>query len=318
MPSWVAQKVFSCPWEHWMGNVSIGFVGTGAVGTALAVALSRAGYNVAAVGSRRQESARALAAQFAQGTVAVSPAQVAERCDVVFITTPDVDISQVASQLPWRPGQGAVHCSGVHTLDVLTPAHAAGAATGSFHPLYTFPRREGGEQFNSLPQGVTFAIEGEGWLRKLLEEMALTLGGRGVSIQPQDRLLYHASAVMACGYLVVQLKAATDLWEVMGFPRQEALRALLPLARATLENVARLGLEESLTGPAARGDVATVQAHLDSLARSVPDVIPLYGWLGLHSLGLSQSRMEEKDLERMTTLLRDALYHSQGGNHGKS
>ena len=69
-----------------MGNVSIGFVGTGSVGTALAVALSRAGYNIVAVGSRRQEPASALAAQLNQGTAAVPPTQVAERCDVVFNT----------------------------------------------------------------------------------------------------------------------------------------------------------------------------------------------------------------------------------------
>ena len=295
-----------------MRRVSIGFVGAGAVGSALAVALAKASYRIAAVASRRQASATALSAQLPQGTAVTNPAAVAEKSDVVFITTPDDAISQVASQLPWRQGQGVVHCSGALTLDVLDPAHSAGAVIGSFHPLYTFPRSEESERSPSLPQGVTFAIEGEGWLRELLEEVALALDGRPVYIKPEDRPLYHASAVMACGYLAALLKAATDLWEVMGFSQEEALQALLPLSRATLENVARLGVEISLTGPVTRGDLATVEKHLEALSRSMPDLMPLYSWLGLHAVEISHLRMDRKDVAKMASLLKASLHHNQG------
>jgi predicted short-subunit dehydrogenase-like oxidoreductase (DUF2520 family) len=41
--------------------------------------------------------------------------------------------------------------------------------------------------------------------------------------------------------------------------------AFLPLMRATLDNVADLGTRAALTGPVARGDVATVRAHLAAI-----------------------------------------------------
>ena len=59
--------------------------------------------------------------------------------------------------------------------------------------------------------------------------LALGIGGRPLSMEPEDRALYHASAVLCCGYLIVLGKAAADLWQEMGIPRDEALSAIRPL-----------------------------------------------------------------------------------------
>jgi predicted short-subunit dehydrogenase-like oxidoreductase (DUF2520 family) len=55
----------------------------------------------------------------------------------------------------------------------------------------------------------------------------------------------------------------------------EPARLVTPLVTASLENVLRLG-DAALTGPVSRGDVATVASHVDTLARSAPDVLPSY------------------------------------------
>ena len=76
----------------------------------------------------------------------------------------------------------------------------------------------------------------------------------------------------------------------MGFTAEEAIRALYPLAKITLENAERMGTVGSVTGPVVRGDTGTVEAHLKALARQAPEVAPLYQALALASLPLAQER----------------------------
>ena len=52
--------------------------------------------------------------------------------------------------------------------------------------------------------------------------------------------------------------------------------AYLDLVRATVENVAELGPAAALTGPAARGDIATLERHRAALAATAPDELPAY------------------------------------------
>ena len=113
----------------------IGFVGAGAVATALAAALSQRGYAVRAAASRSRASALRLAAR-TPGVAACDDAQeVADRCAVVFLTVPDGAIAEVAGSLTWRRGQAAVHCSGATALDSLIAPRSQGAMAGGFHPL---------------------------------------------------------------------------------------------------------------------------------------------------------------------------------------
>jgi predicted short-subunit dehydrogenase-like oxidoreductase (DUF2520 family) len=135
--------------------------------------------------------------------------------------------------------------------------------------------------------GVTFAVSAEGWLLSFLQDMAHDLGGRPVSIPDQDRPLYHASAVLGCGYLVTLLQAAMKPWRSMGFTEKEAIAALYPLARATLENIAKHGVAASVTGPVVRGDTGTVESHLLALSDRLPDLLPICTALASGSLPIA-------------------------------
>ena len=103
-----------------LGNV--GFIGAGAVGATLARAMHRCGYSVRGVASRTAAPAEHLAAEI-PGCDAVSPQDVADRCDTVFLTVPDDAIDTVAAALRWRYGQAVVHCSGALPLDVPVAGH---------------------------------------------------------------------------------------------------------------------------------------------------------------------------------------------------
>ncbi|MFQ5880396.1 MAG: Rossmann-like and DUF2520 domain-containing protein, partial [Dehalococcoidia bacterium] len=241
------------------GQLGVGFIGAGVVGTALARGLAGGGYAVVAAASRRLESARRLAAAV-RGCEAYAVAQaVADAAELVFITTGDDAIGEVAGAVRWRPGQMVVHTSGAATVAALAPAREAGAQVATFHPLQTFADAD--QAVASLP-GTTFALEGEGRVVEELKRLAAALGGRWLILHSEEKALYHAAAVMVSNYAVTLMQAAAELWRAFGVQSQVAVPALVPLLRGTVGNMEAVGLPRCLTGPIARGDVATVRSHL--------------------------------------------------------
>ncbi|MDE2787291.1 MAG: DUF2520 domain-containing protein [Chloroflexota bacterium] len=281
-------------------GIAIGFVGAGVLGSGLALALSAAGWRVAAIASRTQSSAE-RAASLIDGCAALATAeQVAEACDLVFITTPDSVIAEVSRTVRWRPGQGVAHCCGAASIELLDSAANAGAAVGAMHPFQTFAAIEGPEQAAERLKGVTFAISGTGWLAEFLPNLAESLGGHGIEIPDGMRPLYHASAVLSCGYLSTLLDAAVELWTNMGFTEEDGVRAAVPLAHATIEAIERLGPTNAVTGPVVRGDAETVSAHLESLSQHAAHLLPLYRQLTESSLPLARAKgIPESQLEQL-------------------
>ncbi len=281
-------------------NISIGFVGIGTLGRGLALALDAVGYNVVAVSSRTWTSAEWLAERI-DGCAALNTEQeVADACDLVFITTPDAAIAEVAAAVNWRTGQGVVHCCGAASTELLTTAADAGAEVGAMHPFQTFAALSEPAEAARRLSGVTFAVSATGWLADYLPSLAESLGGSAVAIPDELRPLYHASAVLSCGYVATLLDAAVNLWTQMGFSADDGIRAAIPLARATIEAIAAAGPANAVTGPAVRGDAATIAAHLDALSRYAEHLGPLYRELTLASLPLARGKgVGDTELERL-------------------
>jgi predicted short-subunit dehydrogenase-like oxidoreductase (DUF2520 family) len=176
---------------------------------------------------------------------------------LVILAVPDTVIPEVAGAVPVGPW--IAHVSGATRLTALDPHRLR----FSVHPLQTLTRERGPEQLD----GAWGAISGETdealararWL-------AETLGLRPFEVADADRTLYHAAAVIGGNFLVTLHRVATRLLEEVGAPPE----AIVPLMRQTIEN----GFD--LTGPIARGDWSTVEAHLAALAERDPDLVPLY------------------------------------------
>ncbi|MCX7912084.1 MAG: DUF2520 domain-containing protein [Dehalococcoidales bacterium] len=285
-------------------RMKIGFIGAGTVGTALAVLLSRRGYQVIAVASRSELSARKLAEAVGRCKV-LTQQQVADSSDLVFITTPDAVIPLIASLVRWHRGMSVVHCSGADSTEVLEPARRSGAAVGGFHPLQAFSSVS--QAIENIP-GSTFAIEAEEPLFSALKEMASAIGGHAIRLKAQDKVAYHAAAVIASNYLVTLVKMSTDLWKTFNVSTEEATRALLPLVRGTLNNIEHIGLPFCLTGPIARGDAGTVKKHIQMLREKAPELLFAYKELGLQTIpiALAKGKINQEQAVELEAALKTA------------
>jgi len=181
-----------------------------------------------------------------------------DEADVVLLCVPDAAIGDVARSL--APGQAWIgHVSGATRLAALAPH----TRRFSLHPLQTFTRTRGPEQLD----GAFAAVSGETpEAVTVATELARVLGLEPFELADDRRALYHAGAAVASNYLVTLYRVAAGLLEEAGAPPE----ALVPLMRRTIDN----GFE--LTGPIARGDWATVDAHLDAIRASRPEVESIY------------------------------------------
>jgi predicted short-subunit dehydrogenase-like oxidoreductase (DUF2520 family) len=280
----------------------IGFIGAGTVGTALAVLLSRKGYNF--IGASRLSRKRtgikdSIVSNF---HLLDNNQEVADSSDIVFITTPDGVISDIAREVKWRAGQYVVHCSGADSTDILEPARKAGAMVGGFHPLQTFAGIK--EAIENIP-GSTFAIEAEEPLKTILKELATAMGGECIELTASDKAAYHAAAVFSCNYLVTLVKMATDLWQTFSVTPDRAVKALLPLIRGTLHNIETIGIPNCLTGPIARGDTGTIEKHIKTLEEKSPGLLSAYKELGRQTIpiALAKGKISEEQAGELEAIL---------------
>jgi predicted short-subunit dehydrogenase-like oxidoreductase (DUF2520 family) len=215
---------------------TIRIIGPGRAGSSLAAALSCRGWSVVGFLGRHDDLIDA-----------------ARGVDAVVIAVPDDVVASVAQQVAPSPTTIVLHLSGSLGLDALAP-HPRRAA---LHPLVPLPNTEVGAA--RLGSGVTFAVAGD----PIAHEMVESLGGHSVTVADGDRATYHAAACMAANHVVALLGQVERVAEQVGL----SLEAFLPLARAAVEDVAELGPRAALTGPARRGDWATLSRHLDALPK---------------------------------------------------
>lgn len=269
------------------GRPVIGIVGAGAVGTALGVALDRAGWQVGAVASRDPER-RARFRSLVPGARAFpEAAAILDSCHLAILAVPDDALAGVARTLHLYSGQAIVHTSGLHDAAILAPALAAGTSAGSFHPLVAFADLD--RALAALP-GATVAIEGDEALLDLLAEMATSLGAAPVRLAPDSKAAYHAAAVLAAGGLTALLDVVAAVAAPTGLDEAGALAVYGPLAAQALANARALGTGPALTGPAVRGDAGTVAAHLAAIAGAGDEAVDVYRALGRRQVTIAENR----------------------------
>lgn len=286
-------------------NLQIGFIGAGRLGKALAWHCARRGLRVAAAASRLSSEAKDLAARIPACRIG-SAQEIADSCDLAFVTTPDEVIRPTAEALRWRSGGFVVHCSGATEVSELAKAAVDGAHIGGFHPLQTFGDPEAAAQ--SLP-GCTVTIEAEQPLDSVLATLAERLGCRVNRLPPGGRPLYHAAAGYTSQFINALLREASLMWQSWGASEADAVHALMPLVRGTLASIEQVGLAKGMPGPVSRGDVASVAKHVGALADFDPDMLGLYREMCNRTVTIA---MEQRLIEATTaTRVRALLAESR-------
>lgn len=269
----------------------VSVIGLGKVGTAVAAALESAGYEVALVYDT-DEDAVGRALRRVRARKAESLKEAALGADIVLITTPDGAIREVcdriASQVTDLEGKIVAHVSGARSLSDLEAAADRGGEVMSIHPLQTFADLEGA--LESLP-GSSFGVTCRPGLLPWAESIVSALGGNLLPLDDDDKVLYHAAAVVACNLVTMVLYGAQAIYERLGLSEKEA-RAFMPLVRATVENAGRLGPVDALTGPLSRGDLETIKSHIQALDEIDVEISLVYRTVSRLGLRLVEERGE--------------------------
>lgn len=261
----------------------IGFIGTGTVGSAIALLLHEKGYTITGVCSKKGFSSAALADKLGCSNLE-EPAEVLAGTQVVFLTVPDGQLDGMAYHLA-ESGKVSgehifLHMSGALPAEVLAPLKELGAAVGSLHPLQSFASIE--KAVDNLP-GSFFAVQGDEKAVEFAIKTANALNGRPFTIGSSDKALYHLGAAVASNYLVALVHFAVKIFNRIGMSDEQATDALLPLIRGTVANIEILGPVKALTGPVSRGDVDTIERHLSAMGDLDKVLCKLYRTLGIYT-----------------------------------
>ncbi|MGV9645211.1 Rossmann-like and DUF2520 domain-containing protein, partial [Streptomyces sp. NPDC003514] len=220
-------------------RLTVGVVGAGRVGPALAASLQLAGHRPVAV-SGVSDASRRRAEHLLPGVPLVPPAEVLARSELVLLTVPDDALPGLVEGLAEtgavRPGQLLVHTSGRYGAKVLDPALRAGALPLALHPAMTFTGTPVDVQRLA---GCSFGVTAPEELRLAAEALVIEMGGEPEWIAEERRPLYHAALALGANHLVTLVAQSMELLREAGVAAPD--RMLGPLLGAALDNALRSG-----------------------------------------------------------------------------
>lgn len=266
-------------------SFTIGLIGAGKVGCALASGLAADGHQVVATTGGSDSTLARLEARL-PGVPVLPANDVAQSASLVIVAVPDDSLAQVVESTTWRPGQIVWHVAGRYGVDILAPAARAGALCLAMHPALAFT---GWSQDLTRMRGATFTVTCDPVVLPLAQALGQSFGATVVPLAAADRPLYHAALCHSGNHIVTLIAQAADLLATAGI--KEPYDVLRAIVESAVGNVLNDG-EAALTGPISRGDVQTIAGHLERLhTQATDDTI-----LSYKSLALATVDRAERDL----------------------
>jgi predicted short-subunit dehydrogenase-like oxidoreductase (DUF2520 family) len=240
------------------GGRTLALVGPGRAGTTIALGLLEREWDVVAVAGRAPDAMSTTAAVACLSSHAALVSDAGKGAAVVIIATPDRAIESAARTVAasLEPGALVLHLAGSRGLDVFAGLleERPDVRVGALHPLQSFPSAAIGLE---RLHGAWAAVAGD----PQVSELARSLGLRPFPLADDQRLQYHAAAVVASNHLVALLGQVERLATTCGVP----FEAFAPLVQSSVVNAFGIGPALALTGPVTRGDLVTVEQHLATL-----------------------------------------------------
>ncbi|MCC8168117.1 MAG: DUF2520 domain-containing protein [Clostridiales bacterium] len=290
--------------------MKIGWIGAGKVGCSLGRYFVTHGLCVSGYYSRSPKSA-AEAARITGTKAYFSMEELMRDSDAIFLTVPDGAIASVWEQLKNLQIRNRIicHCSGVLSSTIFSDIAAYKCSGYSIHPLLAISSKQVPEEEISK---ALFTIEGSVNLRdayagaaddQTQKQLALLLeacGNRVIYMDAKDKPRYHAAAVMASNLVIALAETAKEELMQCGFTSEDAIAALAPFMQANVAHLTSQSIEEALTGPVERGDVGTVQMHLDTLEG---DNREIYRELSQKALAIAKRKHPERNYDNVQAIL---------------
>lgn len=274
----------------------IDIIGTGRMAFALMNALSHFGYQVSSVVGRNTDKLSQFKNQFNVNAVKLD-SNFSSKADVVFLAVSDDAISDVAGILGTGDGNILVHTSGAQDVDILQVAEKKGWKVASFHPLQTIPEDAEPEIFRD----VYISLCGNTETCLVLSKIAKSIGAHPYEVSSAEKQKLHVAAVLTSNYMAALVKAAETF---LDNPTIKTEQLLGPLMEKSLREILQKGPDKALTGPISRGDIKTIDKHLQIIKKTnQQDLYELYKTLGRYALQATKdnnrlSHEKEKELEQ--------------------
>jgi predicted short-subunit dehydrogenase-like oxidoreductase (DUF2520 family) len=296
-------------------------IGAGPVATALAGSMRLGGVPVLGLWARKAPAARAAGAVAGVASFSAAPPDLLLEADAVVLAVRDAVIHDVATMLV---ATGLItrrhvllHCSGaISAREAFGSLSASIGGVGTMHPLRAIA--DGRTAMRTM-RGTVFGVEGDDAGRITAEALVRACGGMPLALDGGQMGAYHAAAAMASNFVVALVDAATTVLSRAGVDADAARTALVALAQGSLTNVGERGVDGGLTGPIRRGDLPTVQRHLDALSApdSPPELLAMYRVLGEQTLAIARRVGEARpaDLDAIAGVLK-ASPEVPGGEPG--
>jgi predicted short-subunit dehydrogenase-like oxidoreductase (DUF2520 family) len=292
---------------------SVGIIGTGSVGAALATALNTHGYRITSLSGRNAARTEGLARRLSEGGTAAGAASgrnedTMGKSDAVFFCLPDDALASEIKRLADLPvdctGKYVYHTSGALSSAVFGPLQKRGALPASFHPLQTFPKDGGEVSFKN----VAIAVEGDPAAVAYALEIVDSIGAHPLLLDSGQKTLYHAAASMASNGLVGLSGVVEEMVASVGL-EADGREYFYRLMSQSLENSRQMTAEKAITGPASRGDISTLKQHLNTLREAYPHLVPVYVVIGSHcvSLAIRNGRLTPEQGEAILDLFSNEL-----------
>lgn len=228
------------------------------------------------------------------GTYCSSISELTE-ADLILIATPDDLISQTCYELSQnqnlRKNSTVFHCSGSLTSEVLTPAKNVGCKIASIHPMRSFADPAlSSEHFI----GTYCAMEGDLESLSILENIFKAFGAITYNIEKTKKTVYHAAGVIASNYLITLANQALACLNEAGVEKHIAINIISNLMKGSVANLEKtLSPSLALTGPIKRGDIATIEKHINALNGERKELYNVLGKATIPLTTLNSSKKKE-------------------------
>lgn len=238
-----------------MKSTSVAVIGAGNLAWHLAPALDNTEYSVREVHSRNPAHASALVERLYEAEVKASLDFSTSQCRIFVLAVSDDALQDVVREIVLPDGSILLHTSGSQPLEVLRDA--ATSDIGVLYPLQTFTRHVPVE----MKEVPLFVETANAHTADVVLRMARAISRTVVKIATPERQALHVAAVFASNFTNHMLFIAQQIMKENSL----SYDWLKPLIATTISKSLQIGPENAQTGPARRGDLETLDRHMNLL-----------------------------------------------------